>query len=82
MTDIKTCPVCGAEFEARGCRRYCSPKCRLKASNEMRRIRLQEARPRTTKTNGSLAAMAKKARDHGMTYGQYVLYLKRKEELS
>ena len=26
-----TCPVCGTTFEGMGRRRYCSPKCRVKA---------------------------------------------------
>ncbi|MCI9249737.1 MAG: hypothetical protein HFG99_11475 [Dorea sp.] len=81
MEKIRTCPICGREFVT-GRRRYCSESCsrearieyQKKANREMsRKPRPVSAVPRgKPKRESSLQEIARKAREAGMTYGQYV----------
>lgn len=81
MEEIRICPVCGKEFTDRT-RKYCSPKCskegyrRKQAKYSIDRYhtekerRIEEAwEPRK---ESPLEEMARRAREAGMTYGQYV----------
>ena len=83
MGKISVCQVCGKEFEITGSRRkYCSKKCsekgyridqnrRSKERNQREREKRQRTAGRTKKLS-PLDEVARKAREAGMTYGQYV----------
>ena len=81
MAKIKTCPICGREFVAER-RRYCSEGCSREAriENQKRANREMSRKPRPVsavprgkpKKENSLQEIARKAREAGMTYGQYV----------
>lgn len=81
MEKIRTCPICGREFVTER-RRYCSESCsrearieyQKKANREMsRKPRPVSAVPRVKpKKASSLQELARKAREAGMSYGQYV----------
>lgn len=81
MEKVKICPVCGREFVTER-RRYCSEGCSREARIKNQKIRNRELsrkpRPISTKPRGkpeqvsSLQELARKAREAGMTYGQYV----------
>lgn len=81
MAEIKVCPVCGKEFTERT-RKYCSPKC-SKEGYRRRQLKYSIDRYHEEKENRQKAAgrikkvspleeAARKAREAGMTYGQYV----------
>lgn len=80
METAKICPVCGKEFTEKN-RKYCSHECsnegyrrrQAKCSKERyhaEKERLKEAGK--VKKESPLQEMARKAREAGMTYGQYV----------
>lgn len=79
MEEIKICPVCGRKFIHRN-RKYCCAECSKKGylknqtrRNKERRLkggmmrRIEHPKPEST-----LQEKARKAREAGMTYGQYV----------
>ncbi len=81
MEEIRTCPVCGREFIDRT-RKYCSPKC-SKEGYRRRQAKYSIKRYHTEKENqlgatkepkgeNQLERLARKAREAGMTCGQYV----------
>lgn len=72
----KNCARCGKQFY--GCRqdvRYCCVECQKEATKErakeLRQIKQEEMRKRRDRQQ-SIAQIAIKARQAGMTYGQYV----------
>lgn len=81
MEKVKTCPICGREFVTER-RRYCSESCSREAriEDQKRRNRELNRKPRPAsvkprvrpKEESSLQELARKAREAGMTYGQYV----------
>ena len=73
---IKTCIVCGATFTARNDAKYCSRKCLERNRVRVRRKSLSpNGHYKRIKKNGnmrSIAEMDAKAKELGMSYGQYV----------
>lgn len=79
MEEIRTCPVCGREFTDRT-RKYCSPKCSkegyrrrqakysIEKYHKDKRVK-EDGKP---KEERPIEALARKAREAGMSYGQYV----------
>ena len=68
----KVCPYCGKTFlQTGGFRKYCSKEC-SSAISERTSPTVKEPKKRTRKKTNSLREMAREARKHGMTYGQYV----------
>ena len=72
----KVCEWCGTEFK--GCRhdvRFCCTACQKEATKErakvLRKMRLEENRKRLERQQ-TITQIAVKARQAGMTYGQYV----------
>ena len=66
---IKECQCCGTLFDALDGRdKYCSEECRREYTNQQKRIN----RKKTTKTNKSITEINLKAKELGMSYGQYV----------
>ena len=81
MEEAKICPVCGGKVTAKN-RKYCSPKC-SKEGYRRRQAKYSIKRYHTEKENqlgatkepkgeNQLERLARKAREAGMTYGQYV----------
>lgn len=68
---IKQCDCCGNEFVARGSTKYCSDDCR-KFIHDGTRTKKKEKKPIV-----SLAEMERRAREMGMTYGQYMIHIER-----
>lgn len=67
----KKCKYCGKEFNStKNDRRYCSDECRKKSQLEMSKKRRKGAHIK--KPNAAVVDIAVKAREAGMTYGQYV----------
>lgn len=72
------CAVCGKEFISSGTgRKYCSDECKKEARRQRDKARYEKNNPNR---NRSLVEMAVEAREHGMTYGQYVVYLESKKK--
>lgn len=66
---LKKCKCCGIEFDStKQNRRYCSDECKKKISRERKRRKKEYV----TKPNAAVIDIAVKAREAGMTYGQYV----------
>jgi len=72
---IKTCKICGKEFETtRNNRIYCSNECQeraIKKRAEKLKLIKNPAKPKRN-TMGDLKTIAIEAREHNMSYGQYV----------
>lgn len=81
MEEIRTCPICGREFTDRT-RKYCSPKCskegyrRRQANYSIKRYHTEKEKQlkesRGPRKESPLQEMARRAREAGMSYGQYV----------
>ena len=74
MSMFGFCAWCGIEFKKSSSNeRYCCDECRELATRE-RHIINQNApkKIKPTGANAEIARIAKLARDHHMTYGQYV----------
>lgn len=81
MAEIRTCPICGREFVTER-RRYCSESCSREARGKQQKTYNREmsrkpeqvsTKPRVkSKKENSLQELARKAREAGMSYGQYV----------
>lgn len=81
MEKTRICPVCGGEVTDRN-RKYCCEACSKKGyikkqieRNKERDQRLKEAQEKNTgrrRPESPLEELARKAREAGMTYGQYV----------
>lgn len=72
------CAVCGCEFVSSSTgRKYCGDECKKEAGRQQDKIRHEKNNPYR---NRSLVEMAVEAREHGMTYGQYVAYLESKKQ--
>ena len=81
MEEIKICTVCGRKFSHRN-RKYCCAECSKKGylmsqtkRNKARERRLKEERAKRMgfpKRESPLQEKARKAREAGMTYRQYV----------
>lgn len=81
MGEVRICPVCGGEVTDRN-RKYCCAECSKKGylKNQIRRNkerdkRLKEEREKRAgqrRPESPLEELARKAREAGMTYGQYV----------
>lgn len=81
MKKTRTCPICGREFVTER-RRYCSESCSREAriENQKRANREMSRKPRMISPaprekpckENSLQELARKAREAGMSYGQYV----------
>ena len=81
MEKVRICPVCGGEVTGRN-RKYCCEECSKKGyiRNQIKRNKEREQRLEETKekrdgrrrTKSPLEEIARKAREAGMTYGQYV----------
>lgn len=79
MEEAKICPVCGGKVTAKN-RKYCSPKCSkegyrrrqakysIEKYHKDKRIK-EDGKP---KEERPIETLARKAREAGMTYGQYV----------
>lgn len=72
---LKTCPICGAEYEAEPYQRIC-PGCQIKSREEAREAYKQsirkekaQARKQTAKDGLSLAEFNRLQRERGLTYG-------------
>lgn len=79
----KTCAYCGKEFETnRKNGRFCSPKCREIIRNESNKQRYyrKKAEAESIEVKENLAETVQKARNMGMSYGQYkaMIYKKMK----
>ena len=69
----KVCPYCGKTFIQVGSfRKYCSQECFNIVNKMNTKPACEEKKKRTRKKTNSLREMAREARKHGMTYGQYV----------
>ena len=83
---IKKCKICGKTFETVGSRITCSPEC---AKANQRNLAKESNRKRSGipvkkfKRNTAVRDMAAVAKEHGMTYGEYVgtLYMQRNKRL-
>lgn len=81
MAEIRICPVCGKEFTDRT-RKYCSPKCskegyrRRQADYSIKRYHTEkesrQGEAGRTKKLSPLEEISRRAREAGMSYGQYV----------
>ena len=73
MEKVRICPVCGREVTDRN-RKYCCEECSKKGyiRNQIRLKEEKEKRAGRQKRESSLQELARKAREAGMTYGQYV----------
>lgn len=72
---IKKCEICGEEFEARDGRQiYCSPECAGKVPFDGIKKR-RESKKEKVKNGGRIIEYNTKARQLGMSYGQYVAML-------
>ena len=81
MEKVRICPVCGGNVTDRN-RKYCCEECSKKGyirnqikRNKERDKRLKkekEKRAGRQKRESSLQELARKVREAGMTYGQYV----------
>ncbi len=72
---IKKCKICGKTFNAAGSKATCSDECARINQNNLSRISYRKSRGLTVKKfkrNTAVRDMAAEAREHGMTYGQYV----------
>lgn len=84
MTYNKTCAYCGNEFVAkRKNGRFCSPECYKNHSHKMETERYRRKKAEAderVKVNKNLVETVQKARDMGMSYGQYkaMIYKKMK----
>ena len=84
MTYNKTCAYCGKEFLSnRKNGRFCSPECReiiRNESNKQRYYRKKAEAEQRIEVKENLAETVQKARDMGMSYGQYkaMIYKKMK----
>lgn len=90
----KICPVCNMEFEPKTSnQKYCCYKCReqikIKDAEERRKIFWQEVKDENEKIKKknyrkkpkqTVVDVAVLARQHGMTYGQYVAQMYRRGE--
>jgi len=82
MEKTRTCPVCGKEFIIKGKRKYCSEECSEKVCSQRKKTwgkeyyrkpgRINAKQEGAQKRESSLQELARKAREAGMTYGQYV----------
>lgn len=66
----KTCLVCGKSFIGLVQQKYCCKKCATMAYNRNQQER--QERRRRKKANADLIDIARKSREEGLTYGQYV----------
>lgn len=66
-------PVCGKEFWGTRTQQYCCPECRVP-----RYIPKRKPNPKKVCT---LDEIVKKAKEHGMSYGQYVAMLYKEERM-
>ena len=69
-----SCKWCGKTITRHGNTNYCSSKCRLLAQAEKKRNSTKSAKKRIAeeKRKNSLSEVAKRARECGLTYGQYM----------
>lgn len=79
MNHLKTCPVCGIEFETKTRQRvYCSDKCyKQNQKEEQREVarRHRERKKEEIKRKKEIPALVNKAAEvkaSGLSYGQYV----------
>jgi predicted nucleic acid-binding Zn ribbon protein len=69
----KVCPYCGKTFIQVGSfRKYCSQECSDAMNKDRTKPADVEPKKKRRKKPTSLRVIAKEARKHGMTYGQYV----------
>ena len=87
----KKCKVCGREFTINaGNQMYCSVKCREKQCRIRHTDRYQKIKAKRAEENkkkkakkmhlGELAAFNDKAKQMGLTYGQYMIFLQTKKD--
>lgn len=79
---IKKCKICGKTFDAAGSKTTCSDKCARINQNNLGKKYYRKSRGLTVKKfkrNTAVRDMAAEAREHGMSYGQYVGMLYEKE---
>ena len=84
---IKKCKICGKTFNAAGSKATCSDECARINQNNLSRISYRKSRGLTVKKfkrNTAVRDMAAVAKEHGMTYGEYVgtLYMQRIKDCS
>ena len=73
---MKTCKQCGKELPLNTKRKFCGDECSTehwRAYQKMYRETHKKKAPVS-----SLAEVSKQAREHGMSYGEYMTYLKRR----
>jgi predicted nucleic acid-binding Zn ribbon protein len=72
------CLICGKKFKTADRKNiYCSAECRKIGNAEnQRRNREQKSQKKNKKPNSELVRLAIEAREHGMSYGQYVGLMK------
>lgn len=78
ITYTKRCTICGKEFTTKSQRATaCSDECRrIREIDRGRQKRERKRGKRSTRRDGlSLSEAARLAREHGMTYGQYMAFL-------
>lgn len=69
----KICEICGKEFTPRHHRQlYCTKECANESEKQNKIIRKRRPKVVYEKKNQELVEMTVKARELGMTYGQYV----------
>ena len=80
MMEVFYCEHCGGALIKVSPQQKYHPECARIVQKERDRIRHMNNRlnpkPTPTKRNPTLSELSKKAREKGMTYGQYVAYMK------
>lgn len=73
---MERCKICGKLFtKKRWNECYCSIECKSVARKGRDKKRIRKYKPKK-EPNADLVRLAIEAREHGMTYGQYVAQLK------
>lgn len=68
----KRCAVCNKKYmPVSGMSKYCSKECRKEGQKKLREDR------KTKQPNSSIRDINKEAKEHGMSYGKYVVWLER-----
>ena len=74
----KFCPFCGKKFAYRNkAQAYCSDECKKNAALSRAKDRRERAGVKKQVKRGkeSLSEINRRAREHGLTYGQYVVLM-------
>lgn len=74
MRTIRKCVVCGKAYEATYNSKYCGVECRQIMNSELqKKWREEKAKPKKPrKKKETVVDIAAKAKEMGLTYGQYV----------